>query len=106
MDADVQAEFDRMESRITKAAKVVIWIGLAIAVPVSGGAIVVYAQVGQVTRDAADHDKSIEKLNGTRDKVLQIEPRLEAIEKSVGQVQVEQKQQRDILEEIRREVKK
>lgn len=95
-----------MESRITWAAKVAIGIGLTIAVPVSTGAIVVYAQVGQVTKDTANHDKEIEKLNRTRDKVLQLEPRLESIERTVKELKDGQHQQQSILEEIRREVKK
>lgn len=106
MEAEVREEFERLEGRITWAAKVAIGIGLAVAIPVSTGAIVVYAQTNKSVSENQRQDKDIEKLNGTRDKVLQIEPRLESIEKAVGAVQDEQRQQRSILEEIRREVRK
>lgn len=106
MDQDVQNEFVRLEGRITWAAKVAVSVALAIAIPIAGGAIAVYAQSNKAISETERHDKELEKLNGTRDKVLQIEPRLENIERTVKELKDGQSAQQSILEEIRREVKK
>lgn len=106
MDADVAAEFERLEGRITWAAKIAVTIALSIAVPVTGGAIVVYAQVNHAAAKNGEQDAAIEKGRETREKVVEIDQRVRGIEGAVGEVKSEQREQRQILEEIRREVRK
>lgn len=104
MDPDVAAEFERLEGRISWAAKIAVSIALAVAVPVTGGAIVVYAQVNHAAAKNGEQDAAIEKGQQTREKVVEIEQRVRGIEGSVGEVKAEQREQRQILEEIRARV--
>ena len=106
MDADVAEEFARLEGRISWAAKLAVTIGLAVAVPVTGGAIVVYAQVNQAAVKNGDQDAEISRNREAREKVLVIEQRLKGIEESVIDLKDGQKEQRSVLEEIRRDVKR
>ena len=104
MDDETRHEFERLESRIYWAAKIAVTIGLAVAVPVTGGAIVVYAQVNQAASKNGEQDAAIHKSQETREKVIEVDGRLRAIEGSVDEVKDEQKSQRTILENIERRV--
>lgn len=106
MDEEVRQEFGRLEDRIGGAARWAIGLGLAIAVPVLSGALVVYSQVHQAVAKNGEQDVAIHRSQETREKVVEIETRIKAIEGNVGEVKDEQKEQRRILENIERQVSK
>ena len=104
MDEEVRQEFSRLEDRIGGAARWAVGLGIAIAVPVLSGALVVYAQVNQAQVKNGEQDAAIHRSQETREKVVEIETRVKAIEGSVGEVKDEQHEQRQILERIERQV--
>lgn len=106
MEPDVRDEFTRLEGSIAWAVKVALGAALTLAVPIGTGAVVIYAQVQQAATKNGEQDAAIHKGQETREKVVEIDQRVRGIEGSLGDVKVEQREQRQILEEIRREVRK
>lgn len=113
MDPEILHEFgvvenriDRVEGRLASAVKLFLSIILPIVLAVGSTAVVVYAQVRENTSKNVEQSAQIEKLNGTRDKVIEIETRLGHIENDVKEVKNGQAEQRAILEKIQRAVEK
>lgn len=106
MDAETRAEFARRD-------KANMWLGgVALTVALSFGscaierAFTASAQVMQATAKNGEQDAELGKARETREQVVSIAERVKSVESTAGEIKAEVREQRAILEEIRREVRK
>lgn len=106
MDDDTRRAFERRD-------KIGMWLGgLALSVSLTFGscalerAFTANAEVALAETKNREQDQALDRGRETREKVIEIEQRIRAVESGLGEIKDGQKEQRVILDEIRREVRK
>lgn len=110
-------ELNKLERRIVRTSRLAISILLLFLLPILGTGVAVYAQVMKDATAIEQHAVldiarerasliAVDRSQSTREKMIEIETRVKGIEVTLGELKDGQKDNRAVLEEIRREVRK